>query len=89
MGVDLEVKDHPRPGHRDRSEPQLREGDRPWEGSGERIRGPTNRNRIGGAADQGERAMNREALVAKGKRRRSGGRAEKADELTWGDLARG
>jgi hypothetical protein len=26
-----------------------------------------NKNRIEGAADQGERAMNREALVAKGK----------------------
>ena len=46
-----------------------------------------NKNRIGGAVDQGERAMNREALVTKGKRRRSGGRAVKECVLTWGDLA--
>ena len=53
----------------------------------ERSFGPMNKNRIGGAADQGERAMNREALVTKGKRRRSGGRAVKECVLTWGDLA--
>jgi hypothetical protein len=53
----------------------------------ERSCGPMNKNRIGGAADQGERAMNREALVTKGKRRRSGGRAVKECVLTWGDLA--
>ena len=66
LGVDLEVKVHPRPGHRDRSEPQGRDREGPSGGSGERIRGPTNRNRIQGAADQGERASDREALVAKG-----------------------
>jgi hypothetical protein len=33
-----------------------------------------NKNRIQGAANQGERANNREALVTKGKRRRSGGK---------------
>lgn len=53
----------------------------------ERSCGPMNKNRIEGAADQGERAMNREALVTKGKRRRSGGRAVKECVLTWGDLA--
>ncbi len=36
------------------------------ERSGERIRGSTNRNRIRGAADQGERACDREALATKG-----------------------
>jgi RNA-directed DNA polymerase len=46
-----------------------------------------NKNRIEGAADQGERARSREALVIKGKRRRSGGRAAKECVLTWGDLA--
>jgi len=46
-----------------------------------------NKNRIEGAADQGERAINREALVTKGKRRRSGGRAAKECVLTWGDPA--
>jgi len=49
--------------------------------------GPTYRNRIQGAADQGERAKNREALVAKGKRRRFGGRVGKECVLTRGDLA--
>lgn len=49
--------------------------------------GPMNKNRIKGAADQGERARDREALVTKGKRRRSGGRAVKECVLTWGDLA--
>jgi hypothetical protein len=46
-----------------------------------------NRNRIEGAADQGERAKSREALVTEGKRRRSGGRAVKERVLAWGDLA--
>jgi len=46
-----------------------------------------NKNRIEGVADQGERARYREALVIKGKRRRSGGRAVKECVLTWGDLA--
>jgi hypothetical protein len=46
-----------------------------------------NKNRVEGAADQGERANDREALVIKGKRRRSGGRAVKECVLTWGDLA--
>jgi len=49
----------------------------------ERSCGPMNKNRIEGVADQGERANNREALVIKGKRRRSGGRAVKECVLTW------
>ena len=49
--------------------------------------GPTNRNRIRGGAFRGERAHDREAPATKGRRRRSGGRAPKADVLTWGDLA--
>jgi len=53
----------------------------------ERISGPMNKNRIEGGDDQGERANDREALVAKGRRRKSGGRGEKAIVLTWGDLA--
>jgi hypothetical protein len=57
------------------------------EGSGERNRQPTNRNRIGGDADQGERASDREALATKGRRRKSGGWAGKVRALTWGDLA--
>jgi hypothetical protein len=61
----LEVQVLSEAGHRNRSEPQLREGDRPWEGSGERNRGPTNRNRIPGAAERGERALDREASMAK------------------------
>jgi hypothetical protein len=48
---------------------------------------PMNKNRIEGAAEQGERAKNREALVIKAKRRRCGGCAKKVCVLTWGDLA--
>ncbi len=46
-----------------------------------------NKNRIEGAAEQGERARVREALVTKARRRKSGGRAVKECVLTWGDLA--
>ena len=48
---------------------------------------PMNKNRIRGAAKQGERAYNREALVDKAKWRISGGCAVKERVLTWGDLA--
>lgn len=49
--------------------------------------GPMDKNRMRGVGEQGERAKDREALVAKARRRRSGGRAPKMDALTWGDLA--
>ncbi len=65
MGAILEVQILSEAGHRNRSEPQLREGDRAWEGSGERSRGPTNRKRIAGAVERGERAYHREAPMAK------------------------
>lgn len=58
-----------------------------WEGSVERSCEPMNKNRIEGGAEQGERAMNREALVIKARRRRSGGCAAKECVLTRGDLA--
>ena len=50
-------------------------------------REPMNKNHIEGAAKQGERARNREALVTKAKRRKCGGCAMKECALTWGDLA--
>jgi len=53
----------------------------------ERSWGPMNKNRIKGGADQGERATSREALVTKGRWRKSGGRAVKEWVLSWGDLA--
>jgi hypothetical protein len=53
----------------------------------ERTRGPMDKNRIEGAAEQGERATNRKALVVKARWRKSGGRAGKDRVLTWGDLA--
>ncbi len=53
----------------------------------ERTRELTNRNRIRGVVDQGERATARKALVVKGKRRRSGSCARKVRVLTRGDLA--
>src|SRR5690606_14961993 len=48
---------------------------------------PLDKTREEGAAEQGQRARNREALVIKAKRRRSGGCAAKECVLTWGDLA--
>ena len=53
----------------------------------ERSREPMDKNRIEGAAKQGERACDRKALVIKAKWRRSGGCAVKECVLTWGDLA--
>ena len=49
--------------------------------------GLMNKKRIRGADEQGERANDREALVAKARRRRSDSRASQVDALTWGDLA--
>jgi hypothetical protein len=45
-----------------------------------------NKNRIEGAAKQGERANDRKAFVIKAKWRRSGGCAMKECVLTWGYL---
>ena len=50
-------------------------------------REPMDKNRIEGAAEQGERAKDREALVIKAQWRRSGGCAVKECVLGWGDLA--
>lgn len=86
MGALLEVQVLPQAYHSERSEAQLRKGDQPWEGSVKRNCEPMNKNRIQGAAEQGERANHREALVVKAKWRRSGGCAVKECVLTWGDL---
>ena len=48
---------------------------------------PMDKNWIEGAAEQGERANDREALVIKAEWRKSGGCAAKECVLTWGDLA--
>ena len=87
MGAFLEVQVLPQADHSERSEAQLRKGDRPWEGSVKRNCEPMNKNRIEGVAEQDERARNREVLVVKAKRRKSGGCAGKECVLTWGDLA--
>src|SRR5213594_4794832 len=87
MGTNQEVKVLRELGHKDPREPQGDGRESGAEGSGERTCGPTNRNRIAGDADQGERASDREALVTKGRRRRSGGRAGKASALIRGGLA--
>jgi hypothetical protein len=65
MGTILEVQVLRRADHSERSETQLREGDRAWGGSVNRNREPMNKNRIRGVAEQGERASEREALVVK------------------------
>ena len=87
MGALLRVQVPPQVDHSERSEAQLHEGDRVWGGSVERSCEPMNKNRIEGAATQGERARNREALVIKAGWRRSGGCAAKECVLTRGDLA--
>jgi hypothetical protein len=66
MGALLWVQVPPQVDHSERSEAQLHEGDRVWEGSVERSCEPMNKNRIKGGADQGERAVERKALVIKG-----------------------
>jgi hypothetical protein len=65
MNVVLGVEVPPEGDHPERSEPQLRKGDRPWEGSGERSRGPMYKNRIRGDAERGERAIDRQASMVK------------------------
>ena len=65
MGAILEVQVLPQADHSERSEAQLREGDRAWGGSVERNREPMDKNWIRGDAEQGERATYREALVVK------------------------
>lgn len=60
--------------------------DRGEEAPSEHV-GLMNKNRMRGGAAQGERPNDREALMAKLQRRKSGSRAWKADALTWGDLA--
>ena len=65
MGAILEVQVLPQADHSERSEAQLQEGDRMWEGSVERNCEPMDKNRIQGGAEQGERATFRKALVVK------------------------
>ena len=87
MGTFSRVEVPSQAGHGERSEAQLHEGDRVWEGSVERNCGPMNKKWIEGAAEQGERANIRKALVIKAKRRKSDGRAGKESVLIWGALA--
>jgi len=61
MSAVLRVQVPPKGDHLNRSEPQLRKGDRSWGGSGERNRGPMNKKRIRGGAGRGERDGRREA----------------------------
>jgi hypothetical protein len=65
MGAISEVQVLLQADHSERSEAQLRKGDRSWRGSVKRNREPMYKNQIEGAADQGERARIREAVVVK------------------------
>jgi hypothetical protein len=87
MGADFEVRVLWGLGHKNPREPQGRNREGTSEGSGERTDGPTNRNRIRGDTEQGERARDREALVTNAPWRKSGGRVGTASVLIWGDLA--
>jgi hypothetical protein len=82
MSALLWVRVPPQADHSERSEAQLRKGDRAWEGSVDRNCEPMNKNRIEGVTEQGERACDREALVVKAKWRKSGGCAVKECALT-------
>jgi hypothetical protein len=63
MNIDLEVKVLWRVGRNNPSKPQGDNRESVAESSGERATcGATNRNRIEGGVDQGERTENREAL---------------------------
>jgi hypothetical protein len=63
MDDDLEVEVLRGVGRSDPSEPPGADREGSAEGSGERIRGPRDTNRIRGTAEQGERANDREALT--------------------------
>jgi hypothetical protein len=65
MGAILGVQVLPRADHSERSEVQLREGDRAWRGSTERTCELRYTNRIGGGVWQGEQACDCEAVVVK------------------------
>jgi hypothetical protein len=65
MNGDLGVEVPRGAGRSDPSEPQGGDREGTAERSGERIRESTNRNRIQGTVEQGERAGNREALTTK------------------------
>ena len=65
MNTDLEVQVLRELGRKDSSEPPGADREGSAEGSGERIRGPRDTNRIAGSAEQGERARDREALTTK------------------------
>jgi len=65
MGDDWEVRVLREAGRSDPSEPPGADREGSAAGSGERIRGPRDTNRIRGSAEQGERASNREALTTK------------------------
>jgi hypothetical protein len=87
MGAILGVRVPSLAGHGERSETQLRKGDRAWGGSVKRSREPMNKNRIQGDPGQGEQAYDCEAFVTKERGRRFGGCAGKDRTLTRGSLA--
>ena len=64
-GAVLRVQVPPKGDHPDRSKPQLRKGNRPWGGSGERNSEPMYKNRIRGDVERGERAKDRKAPMVK------------------------
>ena len=65
MGAVLRVQVPPKGDHPNRSKPQLRKGDQPWRGSGERNREPMYKNQIRGDAEWGERAKDRKVPMVK------------------------
>ena len=84
MTIDLEVEVLSEADRSDRSEPQGVTVRKALKAAGNRTCGVTNRNRIGGGANQGEWANDHEALAIKERSRRSGTRAGTADESYLG-----
>jgi len=65
MGEVLGVKVLLRADHSEQREVQLREGDRSWGGSTERIRELINQKQISGGINQGEQHINAKLLWSK------------------------
>ena len=88
MGAFLRVQVPPRVGHSERSEAQLHEGDRVWEGSVERkLRADGQEPDKKGDTEQGEQAIICKALVTKAKWRKSGGCAMKECDPLPGEIS--
>jgi len=82
MNVVLEVKVLSKGDHPERSEPQLRKGDRPWKEAGSETAGRFTRTGSEATPSVASGLMTDKPRWSKLRRRKSGGRAVKEDILT-------